>query len=435
MSASSSLGWLAGAALDGLGRSGPAERVRRAMAARVAGELGRLKGLAMKIGQILSFAIDDVPVELREALQALQTSSPPRPLSQLAPVIERALGLPLRRAFASIDAAPIAAASIGQVHRAVLHDGTAVAVKIQYPDVAAAVRADVANLSALIGLLRLLAPHVDAERVALELRLRILEELDYQAEARSQAAFGARFQDHPFISIPRVIASHSAAEVLTSGYVEGRRFPEQVGADEEARSRQGEVVFRFLHGCLYDWGTLDADPHPGNYLFDRDGTRVTFLDFGCVKELPAPLRLQLRGFARARLEGDLGEARARVQQLGFVAEGAAEHADRIVEVLSRVYLPFGRDQRQRFPSLWEGVSLAALVGRESVRLQVRLPGDLVFVNRTVAGLFQVLSRLGATANWGRIAREYLCDEPPSTALGVAERAWKDRRLPAQPTDR
>ncbi len=428
VSARASAGWLAGAAIQGLGASRPADKLRRAVAARAAEGLGQLKGLAMKLGQVLSFAIDDVPVELREALEKLQTFSPPRPFAEIAPVIERGLRRPLRDAFARIDPAPIAAASIGQVHRGVLADGTAVAVKVQYPDVARAVRADVANLSFLIRSVRLLAPRVDAERVALELRERVLEELDYVAEARHQAAFAARFEAHPFISVPHVVASHSAAEVLTSEYVEGYKFQDVLVGDEDARSRQGEILFRFVYGCIFGWGTFDADPHPGNYLFDRSGSRVTFLDFGCVKHLPPSVLRAWRSFVRARLDGDRATARAHALSLGFVEDGPPARIDPVVDTLTRLYLPFGLDEPQRFPSVWSGVSLTDVFGKQlaEVRRRLRIPKDLVFVNRTLAGVYMVLSRLGATARWGRIAREYVCAEPPSTPLGSSERAWADR---------
>lgn len=429
VSARTSAGWLAGAVVQGLGRSAAAEALRRAAAARAAEGLGRLKGLAMKLGQVLSFAIDDVPAELRQALEALQTSSPPRPFAEMVPVIERALRLPLRDAFAHLEPVPIAAASIGQVHRGRLADGTAVAVKVQYPDVAAAVRADLANLSLLVPSLRLLAPRLDARQVALELRQRVLEELDYLAEARHQAAFAARFERHPFISVPRVVASHSAAEVLTSEYVEGLRFQEALGGGEEARSRQGEILFRFAYGCMFGGDGFDADPHPGNYLFERDGSRVTFLDFGCVKVLPEPVLRAWRGFLRARLDGDRAASRALALDLGFVEPGPQATLDRVVDALDRLYLPFREDQAQRFPSLWAGVSMTDVLGRDfaEVRSHLCVPRDLVFVNRTLAGMYMVLSRLGATAPWRRIACEYVRGDPPSTPLGAAERAWTERR--------
>jgi predicted unusual protein kinase regulating ubiquinone biosynthesis (AarF/ABC1/UbiB family) len=376
------------------------------------------------------------PPELRQALEALQASSPPRPFAEIAPVIERALRRPVRDAFARIDPVPIAAASIGQVHRGLLHDGTAVAVKVQYPGVAAAVRADLANLSLIVRSVRLLAPGIDADRVALEVRERILEELNYTTEARHQAAFAARFEGHPFISVPRVIASRSAAEVLTSEYAEGRRFQDALGDAEDARSREGEIIFRFVYGCIFGWGTFDADPHPGNYLFVRDGSRVAFVDYGCVKHLPVPVLREWRSFVRARLYGDAEASRRHALKLGFVDAGPEADVDGVIAALTRLYLPFRLDGRQRYPSPWSEVSVSeVLLGERlaDVRRNLRIPKDLVFVNRTLVGMSMVLSRLGATSAWGRIAREYVGGEPPSTPLGVAERAWASRRgLEPQP---
>jgi predicted unusual protein kinase regulating ubiquinone biosynthesis (AarF/ABC1/UbiB family) len=280
----------------------------------------------------------------------------------------------------------------------------------------------------IIRSVRLLAPRIDAERVAMELRQRVLEELDYVAEARHQASFAARFERHPFISIPGVMASRSAGAVLTTEYVEGLKFQDVLGGGEQARSRQGEILFRFAYGCIFGWGTFDADPHPGNYLFDPGGSRVTFLDFGCVKHLHAPVLREWRSFVRARLDGDRAASRAHAQSLGFVAEDPEASIDRVVEALTGLYLPFRQDGPQRFPSLWSGVSVTTVFGRElaDVRRYLRIPKDLVFVNRTLAGMYMVLSRLGATANWGRIAREYVCGDPPSTPLGAAERTWVER---------
>ncbi len=256
----------------------------------------------------------------------------------------------------------------------------------------------------------------------------MLEELDYVAEARHQASFAARFEDHPFISVPRVVASRSAAEVLTSEYVEGRRFQEVLGDDEEARSREGEILFR-SYGCIFGWGTFDGDPHPGNYVFDRGASRVTFVDFGCVKHLPAPVLREWRSFVRALLDGDRAASRAHALRLGFVDAGSEGSVVRIVDALTRLYLPFRLDERQRFPSLWSGVSVSDALGKElaEVRRHLRVPKDLVFLNRTLAGIYMVLSRLGAAASWGRIAREYTSGDPPSTSFGVAERAWCGRK--------
>ena len=383
-----------------------------------------MKGLSMKLGQFLSFIVPDLPADLRDALAVLQVSGSRRPLPEIAAVIEENLGRPLREAFASFDPEPIASASIGQVHRATLADGTPVAVKVQYPDVGTSLRADLANVSLLAGALHHLAPAIEVEQLAAELREHVLDELDYLAEARRQAEFAHRFSGHPFIAVPEVFASHSARQVLTSRYVDGRSYQDVLRDGLEARSRYGEMMFRFLLGCVHQWGTFDADPHPGNYRFDRDGARVAFLDYGCVKQLDPELRKILGQFLRAELEGDRAIARSLAFRIGFADPKASHSVDELVEAVCRVYLPFRRDEVAPFSAT---LSRDALRSFWELRQQLRVPRDLLLVNRTIAGMHSVLSRMGATANWYRIAREYLCGDPPSTSLGSAEQRWSTER--------
>ncbi len=428
LAARTSAGWFTSAILEGVGGKRAAARLQRIVAAGTAERLGEMKGLAMKLGQVLSFMIDDVPEELRQALAVLQTRSRPRPFAEIEAVIERSLGRACSGAFRCIDPAPVAAASIGQVHRAELPDGTAVAVKVQYPDIAAAVRADLANLPLIARFVRLLLPGVDAEEAAQEVRERILQELDYAAEARQQSAFAKRFAGHPFIAVPRVIASHSSGEVLTSEYVEGRSYQAVLSDQAEARARYGEILFRFLMRCLFDAGSFIADPHPGNYVF-RDGAGVAFLDYGCVKELLPP-RLDLwRRFVRARLEGDVAVSLALAVPLGFVDGAMQRDAAQVLDALDRLYVPFRGSGPRPYRGLLQGASVTVLFGSElsTVRKALHVPRDLVFVNRTMGGMSMVLARLGAIVDWDAVAREILRGGPPATALGEAERAWWLRR--------
>lgn len=426
-SARASTEWAAAALLGAVGGGTGAEAILRASSARVAAGLGRMKGLAMKVGQYLSFALPDLSPELRDALAVLQTSSPPRPFEAVAAVIQAELGRPVDAAFRDFERTPVAAASIGQVHRARLADGTAVAVKVQYPDVADAVRADLANAAWLARTLRLLVPGLDAEGVAAELRERILEELDYRAEARWQLSFGERFAGHPFVAVPPVVSSHSAGRVLTTGYAEGRDFPAVLRDPAQVRSRHGEILFRFLLGCVLRDGTFVADPHPGNYRFDDRGARTAFLDFGCVKALPAETLEALRGLCRGALAGDRPLVRASAERLGLVQPGADGEA--VVSTFAHLYAPFRRDATEPFPPVLSAPALRTAAGARfsEVRRDLRVPAELPFVNRTVVGLYSVLARLGAAANWHRIAREYAFGDPPSTELGEAERAWEARR--------
>jgi predicted unusual protein kinase regulating ubiquinone biosynthesis (AarF/ABC1/UbiB family) len=428
-SARASTEWAAASLLDAVGRRAGAESLLRASSVRVAAGLGRMKGLAMKVGQYLSFALPDLPPQVSEALAVLQISSPPRPYRAMAAVIESELGRPVEAAFRELDREPMAAASIGQVHRAVLADGTQVAVKIQYPDVAEAVRADLANAALLARTVRLLVPGLDAEGIAAELRERILEELDYRAEARWQTAFGERFAGHPFVAVPPVIASHSAGRVLTTGFAPGRDFAEAARDPEPVRSRHGEILFRFLMRCVLRDGTFVADPHPGNYRFDRQGSRIAFLDYGCVKALPTPALADLRALWRGALDRDRGRVRAAAERLGILDPGAEGEA--VLSGISYLYSPFQRDAVGPFPALLSAGGIRAAAGAgatfSEVRRDLRVPAQLPFVNRTVIGLYAVLARLGARANWFRIAREYAFGEPPATEMGEAERRWMKER--------
>jgi predicted unusual protein kinase regulating ubiquinone biosynthesis (AarF/ABC1/UbiB family) len=421
-------GLLAGSLLSALGSERGAARSLGAAAASAAGTLGSMKGLAMKVGQYLSFAVPDLPPELAEPLSALQASAPPRPFAEIAAVAEGSLGRPLAQAFTRFERTPLAAASIGQVHRAWLEGGAAVAVKVQYPDVAAALRADVANASALAGLVRLLVPGLDAGAVAGELRARILEELDYRAEADCQRAFGFRFAGHPFAEIPEVIATHSTGRVLTTRFADGVGFAEARRAAPEVRDRLGEILFRFLLECVLEWGTFIADPHPGNYRFGPGGARVAFLDFGCVKVLPAPARLAVRELMRAALL-EPGATRRAAERLGVIRPESGAHGDAAAAAMAFAYAPFRDDAPGPFPAVLGAPALraAAGLGLREVGLGLSIPGDLPFLNRTVVGLYAVLTRLGARASWRRIALEHLDAAPPSTPLGEAEARWREAR--------
>src|SRR4029077_13689007 len=215
--------------------------------------------------------------EFQRELAKLRDAAPTVSFKQMRRVIEDDLEEPISEVFSSFDEEPIAAASIGQVYRATLKDGREVAVKVQYPGVAAAVRADLQNLDMIMRVLKRMTPGMDAKAIATEIRERIGEELDYELEAQNQRTLARIFRGHPFIVVPDVITSLSRERVLVSEFVRGVGFEELKTRSQSERDRIGEIVFRFFLGCLYRHRQFSGDPHPGNFLLLGDG-RVAFLD-------------------------------------------------------------------------------------------------------------------------------------------------------------
>ena len=290
------------------GREKALERRHLEAAEQIVAALGTMKGAAMKLGQVMSFLdVGLVPEEYREEFQqklgALRDAAPKVRFQDMRKVIESELGEPLEETFAAFEHQPIAAASIGQVYRARLHDGRDVAVKVQYPGVAQAVRADMQNLGMILRLMKRVAPGLDVKATAEEIRSRIGDELDYELEAQNQRTMARIFRGHPFIVVPDVVSSLSREKVMVSEFVTGAGFDAIKAMDQDARDRVAEIVFRFFFGCMYRHRQFSGDPHPGNFLLMPDG-RVAFLDFGLFKVMPDELiRIELecqRAGARGR---------------------------------------------------------------------------------------------------------------------------------------
>src|SRR5215213_2547556 len=240
----------------------------------VAKVLGGMKGAIMKAGQMVSFIADGLPPEAQAALATLQADVPPMAPSLAEGVIRAELGADPSKLFLDWDPVPVAAASIGQVHRAVMPDGRLVAVKVQYPGVDKAIQSDLDNAEFLYGLFASFAlKNMDVKPMVDELRARMGDELDYRLEAICQQEFADRYRGHPFIHVPDVIPERSARRVLTSQWVDGLTWVEfEAEADHTARQTAAEVLFRFAQGSVFRHGVFNGDPHPGNYRFRRDGT-------------------------------------------------------------------------------------------------------------------------------------------------------------------
>lgn len=397
-------------------------------AEQVTETLGNMKGALMKIGQLASFLDDAMPEPVRQALAQLQQDAPPMSAELAAGVVEAELGAPPDRLFAQWDEVPIAAASIGQVHRAMTHDGRAVAVKVQYPGVDEAVRSDLANLN-LAGMgLGQLFPGLDSQALVTELRARLTEELDYLLEGRNQSDFNRWYHGHPFISVPAVLGELSTGRVLTSELAAGARFSEMEQWEQSERNLAAEAIYRFVFRSLYRFHAFNGDPHPGNYLFEPGG-RVTFLDFGLVKRLTADEVDQCyRLVTSLVLHKDAASLRRACEEVGLIAPGAPVSDERLAEFMGIFWEAVERDEVTPITAEWAGqVARRYLDGRNTfadVMEHAGMPTSMVVLQRINLGLLAILGRLEATANWQRVAIElWPKGGPPSTELGREEARW------------
>lgn len=407
-------------------------------AEEVAKTLGQMKGALMKAGQLASFVHDGMPEPVRAALESLQQSAPPMAPELAAEMIERELGAPPDRVFAEWDEVPIAAASIGQVHRAMTKDGRAVAVKVQYPDVAESVADDLSNLDLATMVMPMLWKSLDAKAVADELRERLLEELDYEVEAANQRAFADWYRDHPFIHVPDVVDELSTRRVLTTDLASGVRFQEMETWSQAEKDLAGESIYRFVFRSLYRHHAFNGDPHPGNYLFCPGG-RVTFLDFGLVKHYDeAHLDLALRIADAAVLNPSVSALRTATEDAGYFAPGAPLTDEQMAEYGLMFWRPLQERGRTTITAEWSTELVQKYMGfgrgggeeTNTVLDHARVPKDFVILQRINLGLFAILGRLNATADWRRISEEIwpMTQGPPASELGEQEAAWEADRL-------
>jgi predicted unusual protein kinase regulating ubiquinone biosynthesis (AarF/ABC1/UbiB family) len=397
-------------------------------AEQVTATLGNMKGALMKLGQLASFLDTAMPDEARDVLAQLQQDAPPMSGALARGVVEADLGAPLARLFSEWDPVPIAAASIGQVHRAITSDNRAVAVKVQYPGIDDAIRADLDNFDLASFGLPLLFSGLDVQAVADELRSRLTEELDYELEAANQRAFADWYRGHPFIHVPEVVTNLCGRRVLTTELADGARFTDMERWEQTERNLSAEAIFRFVFRSLYRMRAFNGDPHPGNYLF-APGGQVTFLDFGLVKRFrPDDTANLFAIICSAVLEPDPAALRVAIERAGFISPGAPVSDERLAEFSEVFWGPIRRDQPTTITEDYASkVSRRYVTGRATdgdVIKWAGLPPAFVILHRINFGLLAILGRLEATANWRRIAEElWPIDGPPSTSLGEEEASW------------
>ncbi|MGW2782154.1 ABC1 kinase family protein [Streptomyces populi] len=427
----------AGRATWGLGKrigGKSAEIVGRELQQRTAEQLfkvlGELKGGAMKFGQALSVFESALPEEIagpyRAALTKLQDAAPPMPTRTVHSVLEERLGADWAELFVEFEDKPSAAASIGQVHRAVWHDGREVAVKVQYPGAGEALLSDLTQLSRFARLLGPLIPGMDIKPLITELRDRVSEELDYGLEARAQAAHAEEFADDPDVLVPAVV--HQCEQVLVTEWIDGVPLSEVItDGTQEQRDRAGQLLARFLFSGPARTGLLHADPHPGNFRLlpdEENGWRLGVLDFGTVDRLPGGLPQPIGDSLRMTLEGDADSVYELLCEEGFVKESIDLEPDAVLDYLLPIIEPAEVDEFT-FTRGWMRGQAARIADPRSpahqLGRQLNLPPSYLLIHRVTLSTIGVLCQLGATVRLRDELEEWLPgfvpEEPADEELG------------------
>ena len=412
-------------AADALGR-------RQVDAARqIVRVLGSMKGVAMKAGQMLSVVdLDAVPPAYRDEVQATlaepRDSAPSVSFPEMRRVLEREYGERLDRVFATFDEEPVAAASIGQVYRATLDDGREVAVKVQYPGIDAAVRADLQNLVPLLRIAKQIAPNLDVDDLAVEVRDRIHEELDYELEADNTRAVARAHRGHPFIVSPGVVSDLCRTHVIVMDFVRGASHEQIARRDQATRDRVAEMIFRFYFGAMYRHRAFSGDPHPGNSMLLEDG-RMAFLDFGLFKRISAGAAERELEIQRFGVEGRGEDMIERMRAAGMLPDSSRATPDSVLDQFRRYTWWYTADEIVELdPGAATRIVLDFSDPLHDAFHEVRretLPAEHVFGRRLEMMTLAVMSQLRPRGNWYRIAREWLYDDRPRTELGRLEAAY------------
>ncbi len=397
----------------------------------VAKELGEMKGVLMKVGQLVSFIVEALPDEAQAALASLQADAAPMAPSLAADVVREELGDEPERVFQVWEDLPVASASIGQVHRAVTTDGRDVAVKVQFPGVGAAIEEDLDGAELMYTMFSAMAlTGLDARALVDELRARMREELDYRLEARNVTEFAHHFAGHPWVRILSLVPELSATRVLTTEWVDGMPWDQFVAtAPEETKRRAGEVIWRFGQHAVHRLRAFNGDPHPGNYRFHHDGS-VTFLDFGLVKRWdPGEWERLEPSLDAIVVHRDPDLLITAMEHAGFLAPGHGLDPALVYDYVSSPYQPYLVDEFT-FTREWMRDTLARIVDlsgpHASVIAKLNMPASFVILDRVVWGISAILGKLNVTAPWRAMLLEYRTGAPPATQLGADELGWRDR---------
>lgn len=397
-------------------------------ARRIAGTMKELRGPMMKVGQLLSTHAEALPGEYGEVLRSLQASAPPMRYDTIRDVIEMDLGGTPEELFADFSREALAAASLGQVHRARLKDGTEVAVKVQYPGAAAGVDGDLKNLKLGASLVKnLLADTIKNDRldltpVAEEIAEHLAQETDYCREAYNAQLLGRLFEGVDWVHIPRVHLSHSGLRTITYDYVDGVDLGEALA--KGSQERRDLIVTRLSDAFWFQMlrgGVLHADPHPGNYRILPDG-RLGILDFGCVKIFNEPFLAAFADMVRHRMEGDTTKLDAAMTALGLLHDTDDADARRDMYRIAD-YFSAGLSTDEPFSfedySYVQGARDLVMYFLQARRIPPS-QRDMIFMTRVVLGYYEYFSRAKSRLNFHQMVKRW-------THLG-----WQGRAFPIPP---
>ena len=395
--------------------------------------LGNMKGALMKIGQMASYLDQGLPEPVRQMLAELQTNAPPMSTELVYKTIESQLGSPPNILFRTFDDTPLASASIGQVHRAVTQDGRHVAVKVQYPGVDKAIASDLENSDVLLNAMGYLFPGLEPGPIVAELRDRLSEELDYQAEAAHQSNFADYYAGHPTIYVPRVLPEFTSRRILTSEYAHGASWQELLTWSQDEQNLAAETMYRYAFGGIYRLGAFNGDPHPGNYVF-QPGGKVAFLDYGLCKVFtPDEVKSFERMIQAMVFDEDPTAIRKVLTDVGVLKDNVDLSDDDINSYFRHFFEQVLTKGTTTMTPEYASESIRRFFAvngpHASVLKSVTLPSFMVVIQRINLGLFALFGELHATGNWRAIAEEIwpFVDGPPSTAAGQLIRQWEITR--------
>ncbi len=368
--------------------------------------VGKLKGIAMKMGQIMSYIDIAMPEEMQAALSVLQTHCQPMPFDTVAAVVREDLGDRAEALLGRMERAPISSASIGQVHVAEVA-GEKVAVKVQYPEMKRAIASDFSPAAAGTKFASLFYPGARIDEYVKEARERFLEECDYLHEAHCQQVFRTVYADHPVLYVPRIHPAYCAERVLTTELIDGLSFAEflESDPDQETRNALGAALFEFYIGSLFRHHIYNCDPHPGNYLFRKDGT-VAMLDHGCTREFEPSFVAALALLTKAVHADERSLIHAALLRLKIVREGKKYDYEMIRGFLRGFYGPMLVDETARV-DLASAMAMKDVFKKKQQLMKFSLPGEFTFLFRIRFGLMSVIGKLGSEANWYRLERQYV----------------------------